>query len=49
MIQENEELFSHIHPEMMFQHIVTGIRDTTVSYQLEDLARNGLLMDLDYL
>lgn len=48
VIQENEELFSHIHPEMMFQHIVTGIGDTTVSYQLEDLARNGLLMDLDY-
>ncbi|MCU6763050.1 Type IV secretion system protein virB11 [uncultured Roseburia sp.] len=48
VIQENEELFSHTHPEMMFQHIVTGFGDAAVNYQLEDLARNGLLMDLDY-
>ena len=48
VIQENEELFSHVHPEMMFQHIVTNHGDGKVSYQLEDLARNGLLMDLDY-
>lgn len=48
VIQENEELFSHVHPEMMFQHIVMSHADSNVSYQLEDLARNGLLMDLDY-
>lgn len=48
VIQENEELFSHVHPEMMFQHIVLNQGDGKISYQLEDLARNGLLMDLDY-
>ena len=48
VIQENEELFSHTHPEMMFQHIVLNHGDGTVSYELKDLARNGLLMDLDY-
>ena len=48
VIQENEELFSHVHPEMMFQHIVSNQGDGKISYQLEDLARNGLLMDLDY-
>lgn len=48
VIQENEELFSHIHPEMMFQHIVLNHGDGMISYDLKDLARNGLLMDLDY-
>lgn len=48
VIQENEELFSHTHPEMMFQHIVLRSGDGVVSYDLKDLARNGLLMDLDY-
>lgn len=48
VIQENEELFSHVHPEMMFQHIVMNQGEGKISYQLEDLARNGLLMDLDY-
>lgn len=48
VIQENEELFSHIHPEMMFQHIVLNHGDGKVNYELKDLARNGLLMDLDY-
>lgn len=48
VIQENEELFSHTHPEMMFQHIVLRSGDGMVNYDLKDLARNGLLMDLDY-
>lgn len=48
VIQENEELFTHKHPDMMFQHIVTGRGEGRVNYQLEDLARNGLLIDLDY-
>ena len=48
VIQENEELFSHIHPEMMFQHMVINHGDGSVNYELKDLARNGLLMDLDY-
>ncbi|MBQ8664042.1 MAG: CpaF family protein [Eubacterium sp.] len=48
VIQENEELFSHTHPEMMFQHIVLRSGDGVINYDLKDLARNGLLMDLDY-
>ncbi len=48
VIQENEELFSHVHPEMMFQHMVSNYGDGKIAYRLEDLARNGLLMDLDY-
>lgn len=41
VIQESEELFSNIHPDLMFQHV-------TEQYKLQDLARNGLLTDLDY-
>jgi len=48
VIQENEELFSDTHPEMMFQHIVTSRGEAKIQYSLSDLARNGLLIDLDY-
>ena len=48
VIQENEELFSNTHPEMMFQHIVTSRGEAKIQYSLSDLARNGLLIDLDY-
>ena len=48
VIQENEELFSNNHPDMMFQHIVTSRGEGRISYSLEDLGRNGLLIDLDY-
>lgn len=48
VIQENEELFTVSHPEMMFQHIVTSRGESKIQYDLSDLARNGLLIDLDY-
>ena len=48
VIQENEELFSKKHPDLMFQHIVTSRRQGEIQYDLKDLARNGLLTDLDY-
>lgn len=48
VIQENEELFTVAHPEMMFQHIVTSRGEGKIQYDLSDLARNGLLIDLDY-
>lgn len=48
VIQENEELFTDKHPEMMFQHIVTSRGEAKIQYTLSDLARNGLLIDLDY-
>lgn len=48
VIQENEELFSNIHPDMMFQHIVSTHGEGKIQYDLKDLGRNGLLTDLDY-
>lgn len=47
-IQENEELFSNTHPDMMFQHVVTSRGEGKLQYDLKELARNGLLTDLDY-
>lgn len=47
VIQENEELFSN-HPDMMFQHTVINRGEGKIEYGLQDLARNGLLTDLDY-
>lgn len=47
-IQENEELFSDTHPDLMFQHIVMNRGEGKIQYSLQDLARNGLLLDLDY-
>lgn len=47
-IQENEELFSDTHPDMMFQHIVMNRGEGKIQYSLQDLAKNGLLLDLDY-
>ena len=43
VIQESDELFSDEHPDMMFQHVVE--KD---GFTLKELARNGLLTDLDY-
>ena len=47
VIQENEELFSK-HPDLMFQHTVLNRGEGKIQYDLKDLARNGLLTDLDY-
>lgn len=48
VIQESEELFSDVHPHLMFEHIVGKMNPTGKPYDLESLARNGLLTDLDY-
>lgn len=48
IIQENEELFSYHHPDLMFQHTVIPRYPGETEITLEDLARNGLLTDLDY-
>jgi pilus assembly protein CpaF len=47
VIQENEELFSN-HPDMAFEHTVTNRGEGKIEYTLGDLARNGLLTDIDY-
>lgn len=46
-IQENEELFSN-HPDIAFQHTIINRGEGKIEYDLGDLARNGLLMDIDY-
>lgn len=47
VIQENEELFSN-HPDMAFEHTVTNRGEGKIEYTLQDLARNGLLTDIDF-
>lgn len=46
-IQESEELFSHIHPNAYFQHIVKDRSGRTV-IGLSELGQNGLLCDSGY-
>lgn len=51
VIQENEELHSQKHPDIMFQRTVTSRSvhgEQSASFDLKALARNGLLADLDY-
>lgn len=47
VIQENEELFSD-HPDIAFEHTVENRGEGKIEYNLGDLARNGLLTDIDY-
>lgn len=54
IIQESEELFSDVHPDLAFEHILSmtyqqmhGL-NTAREYNLQALAQNGLLTDLDY-
>ena len=47
VIQENEELFSS-HPDIAFEHTVTNRGEGKIEYTLQDLARNGLLTDIDF-
>lgn len=46
--QENEELFSEVHPDLAFQHTVTNRGEGKIEYTLQDICRNGLLLDIDY-
>lgn len=46
-IQENEELFSHTHPEMICQHVVANKGEGKFRYELKDLARFSLVSDID--
>lgn len=47
VIQDNEELFS-AHPDIAYQHTVQNRGEGKIEYTLSDLARNGLLTDIDY-
>ena len=48
VIQESEELFSDLHPDLMFEHVRENVPKGYPKYGLEQLARQGLLQDLDY-
>lgn len=48
VIQEAEELFSDIHPDIMFQKVKYAKGESKIQYTLKDLSINGLLTDLDY-
>ncbi len=49
VVQENEELFSRVHPDMMFQHVLEQRGESKVHYGLKELSINALLLDLDYI
>lgn len=49
VVQENEELFSDVHPEMMFQHIAVRKGDKKISFSLKELVVNSLLVDIDHI
>ena len=45
--QENSELFDNYHPDLLAAHVMTNGGDSKVSYDLGDLTRAALLVDLD--
>lgn len=50
VVQESEELFSNVHPELMFQHVVTKEQSPTgQAITLEDLTKLALVSDQDYI
>jgi len=46
-IQENDEMFSDYHPDIICQNTVEN-RGEGINYTLKDLAKNGLLLDIDW-
>lgn len=51
IIQENEELFSNVHPDIMCEHIgwVVPTKGRPRFYGLEELVRNALLTNTEYI
>lgn len=49
VVQENEELFSDVHPDMMFLHIAVRKGDNKIHYGLKELVINGLRADIDHI
>jgi len=45
--QENAELFDMEHPDLFSAHVLTNSGDSKISYDLGDLTRAALLVDLD--
>lgn len=47
-IQENVELFSYDHPDIMFKQVVTANGEGKIEYTLKDLAIAALRYDIDF-
>lgn len=48
IVQESDELYSNIHPQMQFEHTLSVIKEgISKDYSLEDELRLGLLQDID--
>ena len=47
ILQENPELFSKTHPDIIFQHIVIPHGEEGVNYSLEKLTKFALLFDVE--
>lgn len=47
ILQENEELFSQWHPDIIFQHIVRPQGEGSIDYNLGKLTRYALLFDVE--
>lgn len=45
--QENAELFDLVHPDLFSCHVMTNQGDSKISYELGDLTRAALLVDVD--
>lgn len=45
--QENAELFDLVHPDLFACHVMNNAGDSKISYELGDLTRAALLVDLD--
>nr|MCR5338280.1 Flp pilus assembly complex ATPase component TadA [Lachnospiraceae bacterium] len=46
VVQESDELYSHLHPQIQFEHTVDPTEENA-GYTLEDELRMGLLQDID--
>ena len=48
VVQESDELYSDIHPQIQFEHTMEMKKNgESIAYSLEDLLRLGLLQDID--
>lgn len=45
--QENAELFDYVHPDLFACHVINNSGDSKISYELGDLTRAALLVDID--
>ncbi len=46
--QQADELTTHLHPDMMFLHSLSGGGEQQVNYGLEEISIAGLTMDVDF-